>query len=224
MSKIHSYVLFMAFTVLVLVTISSVTRVSDAQTLDTTGNTGSTSPFEVSEPALNQIFTWTGLSSSLPRQLPGEEPEGQTAIIIPPREDDGVYSGMLDYSSSRPVDVIAWNVISPNNDTSIPEEFGDIDDYAITGDETVVFTTLGSGTSGSVPFNANAIELISAGDDDGDPFLVAYSLRAYPSPAEIVNNLASLAEFSADGSGVDNAADDDDDDGDESDEAEEESE
>lgn len=205
MSKIYGHVLFMALTVFVLATISSTTQLSYAQTLDTTGNAGSTSPFEVDEPAVNEIFTWNGLSSSLPRELPGQEPEGHTAIILPPREDDAVYSGMLDYTSSRPVDIIAWNVIRPNNDTSIPEEFGDTDDYVITGDETVVFTTLGSGSSGSVPFNANAIELISADDGDGDesPFIVTYSLRAYPFPVEIVNNLASLTEFSANDAQVD---------------------
>ncbi len=182
-----------------LITIESSTSSTYAQTVNTSERSPSESPFEIQSPAVNDMFTWQGLSSSLPRQLPGEEPQGQTAIILPPRDDDATYSGMLDYFSSRPVDVIAWNVIRPSNTTAIPDEFGDFNDYAFGENETVVFTVLSSGTSGTVPFNANAIELVSAEEDDsadeegGEPFIVSYALQAYPAQSEIVNNLTSIA-------------------------------
>lgn len=73
---------------------------------------------------------------------------------------------------------------------SIFDEFGDLEDYTFSGNETIGFATLGSGTSGSVPFNANAIELVSAGGEE--PFMVSYSLRAIPNQVETVNNLTSL--------------------------------
>jgi hypothetical protein len=210
MSKTDTYFSLMAFALLLLAAVVSmslgpVTVETYAQTVDnTTQGSQSSSPFEAESPAINEIFTRSGILSSYPRQLPGEDPQGQTAIILTPREDDAMYSGMLDYLTNRPVDVIAWNVIRPANDTAIPEEFGDLDDYNFSGNETVVFATLGSGTSGSVPFNANAIELVTTDggnsdevddQDAGEPFIASYSLRAYPAPVEIVNNLSSLASF-----------------------------
>ncbi len=78
------------------------------------------------------------------------------------------------------------------NTSSISGEFGDLEDYTFSGNETIGFAKLDSGTSGSVPFNANAIELVSAGGDDGEePFMVSYSLRATPNQVKIVNNLTS---------------------------------
>jgi hypothetical protein len=206
MFKRNTFALLMTFAVLLLAALSSVSswpisHESYAQTIlnNTRNSLQSISPLEAQPPAINQIFSWHGLSSSLPRQLPGEEPQGQTAIILPPRDDDAMYSGMLDYVSNRPVDVIAWNVIRPSNNTAIPDEFGDLGDYNFSGDEAVVFTTLGSGTSGSVPFNADAIELVSAGggSDAGEPFIASYSLRAYPTTVELVNNFSSLAAFNS---------------------------
>jgi len=173
----------------------SLTTGSFAQTESLQADQVSSSPLDIQSPAINKAFTWSGLSSSVTRQLPGEDPQGQTAIILPPREDDAIYTGMLDYATNRPVDVLVWNIISPSNSTAIPEDFGNLDDYRFSGNETVVFTTLDTGTSGSVPFNANAIELVSPEGEDGEPFIASYSLHAYPAPSEIVNNLSSLSAF-----------------------------
>jgi hypothetical protein len=109
-----------------------------------------------------------------------------------------MYSGMLYYFSSRPVDVIAWNMMQSGNTSAISDEFGDLEDYAFSSNETTAFTTLGSGTSGSVPFNANALEIVSAdsgggGNNNQELFMVSYSLSAVPYEAEIVNNLTTLA-------------------------------
>jgi hypothetical protein len=146
---------------------------------------------------MDEVFSRQGTMSSYPRHLPGEEPEGQAAIILIPTEENAMYSGMLNYFSSRPVDVIAWNMMESGNTSAISDEFGDFEDYAFSGNETIAFTTLGSGTSGSVPFNANALEIVSAGgggdDSNEEPFVVSYSLSAVPYRAEIVNNLTTLA-------------------------------
>ena len=98
---------------MVSISVESSISTTYAQNVNATERSLSASPFEIQSPAANEVFTWQGLSSSLPRQLPGEEPQGQTAIILPPRDDDAVYSGMLDYFSSRLIDIIAWNVIKP---------------------------------------------------------------------------------------------------------------
>jgi hypothetical protein len=170
---------------------------SFAQTNDTLGGLDSKSPYDETPPAMDEVFSRQGILTSYPRHLPGEEPEGQAAIILIPTEDNAMYSGMLNYFSSRPVDVIAWNMMQSGNTSAISDEFGDLEDYAFSGNETIAFTTLGSGTSGSIPFNANALEIVSAGGDGGsdsneEPFMVSYSLSAVPYQAEIVNNLATL--------------------------------
>lgn len=172
---------------------------SFAQTNDTPNGLNSKSPYDATPPSIDEVFSRQGILSSYPRHLPGEEPEGQSAIILIPTEDNAMYSGMLNYFSSRPVDVIAWNMMQSGNTSAISDEFGNLEDYAFSGNETIAFTTLGSGTSGSVPFNADALEIVSAGgggdgsDSSEEPFMVAYSLSAVPYQAEIVNNLTTLA-------------------------------
>ena len=96
------------------------------------------------------------------------------------------------------MNIITWNLIRPNIDSTIPEEFGDLDEYVITGNETVLFTNLVSGSSESMPFNGNALEAVS---DDDQPFVVAYSMTAYSGPPVVVNNFESLANFNASGIG-----------------------
>jgi hypothetical protein len=180
---------------LALGTLFSTTTTTIPESLAQTDE-GTQTPVDAQAPSINEIFARHGLLSSVPRPLPGEERQGQAAIILPPRDDNAMYSGMLDYSTNKPVDVIAWKILEAANTTAVPEEFGDLDDYWYSGNDVVVFTTLDSGTSGSVPFNADAIELVNLaeGDDEG-PFVTSYSLRAYPLQVEPVNDLSSLSAF-----------------------------
>jgi hypothetical protein len=171
---------------------------SFAQTNDTLNGLNSKSPYDATPPAMDEEFSRQGILSSYPKHLPGEEPEGQAAIILIPTEENAMYSGKLNYFSSRPVDVVAWNMMQSGNTPAISDEYGDLEDYAFSGNETIAFTTQGSGTPGTVPFNANALEIVSAGGGDGgdsneEPFMVSYSLSAVPYQAEIVNNLSTLA-------------------------------
>src|SRR5919106_806455 len=76
------------------------------------------------EPPLNQTFSWQGHRSSSPSSLPDRN-DTQTAIILIPRSDGGMYNGTLTYHSTRPVTPVVWTVVSPTDVTSvIPEEFG----------------------------------------------------------------------------------------------------
>ena len=63
-------------------------------------------------------FTWKGMVSSHPSILPGRE-NIQSAVVLPPREDGTMYSGMVTFQASRPVDVISWNVFRSNECHSI---------------------------------------------------------------------------------------------------------
>ena len=145
------------------------------------------------------------ISSSL-SDVPGRE-DTQSAVIVPPRDDNAVLSGILTYQASRPVDLFVWNNVEPENTTAIPEEFGDLGDIVKIGGKTFALADVSSGASGSVPFAGNAVEVV--GEDE--PFIVTYSLNAIPALANLVNNLQSLntSNATAPEGGAD-ASDDDD--------------
>jgi hypothetical protein len=147
------------------------------------------------------------ISSSL-SDVPGRE-DTQSAVIVPPRDDNAVLSGILTYQASRPVELFVWNNVELENTTAIPEEFGDLDDIVNIGGKTFALADVSSGNSGSVPFTGNAIEAV--GEDD--PFIVTYSLNALPALANLVSDLQSLNSFNAT-----TAEEGDDDDGDDDEE------
>lgn len=142
------------------------------------------------------------ISSSL-SDVPGRE-DTQSAVIVPPRDDNAVLSGILTYQASRPIDLFVWNNVELENTTAIPEEFGDLDDIVNIGGKTFALADVSSGNSGSVPFTGNAVEVVG-GDE---PFIVTYSLNAVPALANLVSDLQSLSSFNA------TAADEGDDSGD----------
>jgi hypothetical protein len=136
---------------------------------------------------------WQGQVSSNASELPGRE-DTQSAVIIGPREDDAVYSGILTYQASRPVDLIVWNNVELGNTTDIPEAFGDMDNIVTFDGKSIALAEIGSGTSASVPFAGNALELVG---EEEEPFIVTYSLNALPSQATVVNDIESLKTFNA---------------------------
>jgi hypothetical protein len=135
---------------------------------------------------------WQGQISSKPSDVPGRE-GAESAVVISPRKDNSLLSGTLTYQASRPVALIVWNNVDLGNTSAIPEEFGDLGDIVKIGGKSVALTEIGSGTSGSVPFTGNAIELVG----EEDPFIVTYSLDAKPALAKIVSDIQSLKGFNA---------------------------
>ena len=79
------------------------------------------------------------------------------------------------------------------NTTDIPEEFGDLGDIVNIGGKTFALAQVGSGSSASVPFTGNAVEVV--GEDE--PFIVTYSLNAIPALAKVVSDLQSLSAFNS---------------------------
>ena len=153
----------------------------------TTTNTSSQN-----EPPLNKNVVWQGFISSKASTVPGSK--GSEALILGPRNDKGVYSGILTYQASKPVKVIVWNLVSPDNKTAIPKQFGSQKDMIKMGKDTVSLTTLGSsGKSGSVPFTGNAIELVNSGGGKNKDFTASYAVNVVGSEGKMVNNLQSLA-------------------------------
>ena len=148
-----------------------------------------------------------GQISSSPSDVPGRE-NTQAVVIVPPRDDNAVLSGILTYQASRPVDLLVWNNVELENTTAIPEEFGDLDDIVNIGGKTFALAEVGSGNSASVPFTGNAVEVV--GEDE--PFIVTYSLNAFPALANLVSDVQSLNSFNATAAEEGDDADNDDND------------
>lgn len=149
---------------------------------------------------LNQTFSWQGLISSSPSTLPDRD-DTQTALILIPRDDGGVYNGILTYHSTRPVIPAVWTVVSPTNATAvIPEEFGGMSADIISLDERaqVILSALqDESNSGSAYFVGDALELVGEEGSIDEPFIVAYSLSGETSGRTITNDLESISGSNA---------------------------
>ena len=144
------------------------------------------------QPPLNKNVVWQGFIASKPSDIPGRK--GSSALILAPRNDQGVYSGILTYQASKPVKVVVWNTVNLNNKTAIPKQFGSQEDMIKMGKNTVSLTTLGSSDkSGSIPFTGNAIELVNEGGGKNKDFTATYSVNVVGSQGKMVNNLQSIA-------------------------------
>ncbi|MGA9935764.1 MAG: hypothetical protein WBP83_11645 [Nitrososphaeraceae archaeon] len=158
-----------------------------------------------SQPPLNQNFNWQGQISASPSVLPDRN-ETQSAVVLIPRADGAIYSGILTYQSTRPVQPVVWNVVALTNATAVlPEEFGETNgqirslvDLNTNRTAQVVLSAIqDAGTSGSIPFSGDAIELVGEEGSVDEPFIVTYSLTAQASTPMIVNDLESLTNFNA---------------------------
>lgn len=155
------------------------------------------------KPMLNQNFITQGLISSSPSVLPDRN-DTQTAMVLIPRDDGAFYSGVLTYQSTRPVEPVVWNVVSLTNATSvIPEEFGEsegdifslVDVNSGRTAQVVLSSLEDEDTSGSIPFTGDAIELVGDPGEINEPFIVSYSLTAFPSIPTMVNDLRTISNF-----------------------------
>jgi type II secretory pathway pseudopilin PulG len=146
------------------------------------------------EPDLDEYFVWNGFVSSNVDGLPSPEDDEQSAVILPLRGDNGLYSGTLTFQSNSPVDVVVWNRVPGANDTAIAEDFGDTSEFGVIQNETVIPVVTTSATSGSVPFIGNALELVG---DVEEPFAASYALNAIAAEVETVSDLSSLSNFTA---------------------------
>jgi hypothetical protein len=156
----------------------------------------------ITDPPLGNNFVWQGEISSQSVQL-REDEETQSAVILPIRDDEAIYSGILTFQASRPVVAVVLNLLKPGNTTAIPEEFGDLNDIVRLDGGLVSISEVASGSSGSVPFTGSAIGLIA--DEENEPFLATYSANAVPTQGRIINDITSILNFNASASPVDEA-------------------
>ncbi len=76
----------------------------------------------MTQPEIGQTIAWQGTVSSFKDPLKGHESH-QVAVILPPREDQAVYSGVISFIASKPVEVVTLHDYTLGNMT-IPDKFG----------------------------------------------------------------------------------------------------
>ena len=139
------------------------------------------------------ILQGTVTSSQDP--LPGHEGM-QMATILPFRQDGIVYSGILTYTSTAPVEVVTLNMQTLNeterailNATDVGE-FGTLftsrlDDQTSLSSSYIIPSYAGSPIpSASIPFVGNAVWLHTI---DGTPFTATFAVNALVLPSQVQN-------------------------------------
>ena len=140
------------------------------------------------EPPVNLNFVRQGTVASFSSQFAG--PEGNIAFILPPRNDGGVYSGVLTYTASKPVGVAVLHNYDPQNSTAIPEEYGTEFTSPIPGGAGNVAISLfqppyeNAVNAASVPFTGNALALHTT--EEG-PFTATFTVNAFAGQPESAN-------------------------------------
>jgi hypothetical protein len=144
---------------------------------------------------IGQTVTWQGTVSSFQDPLKGHESH-QVAVILPPREDQAVYSGVISFIASRPVEVVTLHDYTLGN-VSIPDEFGAVmtapTPWRQGGEVATAMMALDypentPTLSANVPFAGNALGLHTS---NGDDFLATYTVVAQVLKATTMNNVES---------------------------------
>ena len=164
------------------------------------------------EPPVNQNFVRQGTVASGQDPLPGHESH-EIAFVLPPRNDGAVYSGVLTYTASKPVEVVVLHKYDPQNSTDVPEAYGTELTSTLPGDGGNVAITLfrpsyeAGINSASVPFTGNALALHMLEDD---PFTATYTVNAFATQPEDANQPLEFtsAEAAADEGAADEEAED----------------
>jgi hypothetical protein len=147
------------------------------------------------EPKAGQTVNWQGTVSSIPSPLPGHKED--VAIILPPRKDGGLYTGVITFTASKGVNVQVWNELSGVSATQPlnTKSFGKLAVSPYTNGKLIATSDVGTGdNSGSVPFAGSAVALVGK-----SPFIATYSVTAQATTGKVTNNLTSAAALAGAG-------------------------
>jgi hypothetical protein len=143
-----------------------------------------------------------GTVTSTQDPLPGHETH-QAAQILPITEDGSIYSGVITYTATEPVEVVVYNVQDLNateqailNTTDDEDaEFGTLLTTQLDNQTSIVSTIITPPygetpiPSASIPFAGNGLSLHTI---DGTPFVASYAVSAQVVPAETQNNISNV--------------------------------
>jgi hypothetical protein len=149
----------------------------------------------MSQPETGQTIAWQGTVSSFKDPLKGHQSH-QVAVILPPREDQAVYSGVISFIASKPVEVVTLHDYTLGN-MSIPDKFGVVmkapTPWREGGEVATAMMALDYPKntptfSANVPFAGNALGLHTT---NGDQFVATYTVVAQILKANTMNNVES---------------------------------
>ena len=147
------------------------------------------------QPEIGQTIVWQGTVSSFKDPLKGHESH-QVAVILPPREDQAVYTGVISFIASKPVEVVTLHDYTLGNMT-IPDKFGVVmkapTPWREGGEVATAMMALDYPKntptfSANVPFVGNALGLHTT---NGDQFVATYTVVAQVLKANTMNNVDS---------------------------------
>jgi hypothetical protein len=151
-----------------------------------------------------------GTVTSAPEPTPGHEGH-QYATVLPLRQDGSVYTGVLTYTASVPVEVVVLNVQTLNEteravlNATADDGFGTLLTTPLDNETSIAISVITPPygdtpiPSASIPVTGNAVWLHTL---DGTPFVANYAVSAQVVPAETMNvisnaTLAATAEEAA---------------------------
>jgi hypothetical protein len=149
----------------------------------------------MTQPEIGQTVTWQGTVASFQDPLKGHESH-QVVVILPPREDQAVYSGVISFIATKPVEVVTLHDYNLGN-VSFPDEFGAVmtapTPWREGGEVATAMMALDYPEntptfSANVPFAANALGLHTS---NGDKFVATYTVVAEILKANTMNNVES---------------------------------
>ncbi len=149
----------------------------------------------MTQPEIGQTVTWQGTVSSFQDPLKGHESH-QVVVILPPRDDQAIYSGVISFIASKPVEVVTLHDYTLGN-VSLPDKFGAVmtapTPWRQGGEVATAMMALDYPKntptfSANVPFAGNALGLHTS---NGDNFVATYTVVAQVLKASTMNNIES---------------------------------
>ena len=149
----------------------------------------------MTQPKIGQTIAWQGTVSSFKDPLKGHESH-QVAVILPPRDDQAIYTGVISFIASKPVEVVTLHNYNLGNRT-IPDKFGVVmkspTPWRQGGEVATAMMALDYPKntptfSANVPFAANALGIHTT---NGDPFVATYTVVAQLLKVNTMNNVDS---------------------------------
>ena len=141
-----------------------------------------------------------GTVTSSQDPLPGHE-EHQRATILPLRTDGSIYTGVLTFTATEPVNVVILNTQTLNEterailNATEDEDLGTLVTAPLDNQTSLVITSItptyggAAAPSASIPFAGNALWLHTPG---GEPFAASYAVSAQTLPAQTMNNINNI--------------------------------
>lgn len=134
-------------------------------------------------------ISFSGTVSSNPETFHSTGLE-QSFFIFPVKNESTTYSGVLTFTSSKPVQIQSINILTINNSLKLPVQFGTLYTFPVNDTAVIPSNLLDEPkNTGSVQFSGNGLRIIT-----NEPFLVSYSFSGKEFHSVIKNDIESGLE------------------------------